>query len=201
MAFKLQGKSAILGLPDLTLVYFDMAYSLNIERKLIETKLVQKITNWTNVDEDATNEIYRYYGLASSCIIQQFTAIESFINFILPDNKVYQKVLNSKTEIYTKPQIQKAISFKEKVNEVLPFFYSNKNYFKKQTSKNQRLWNLKKLRDDIVHTKSEIHFREQEQLIKTVLNFDYDKSLEAISHFMNFYKNDYVVECDCGVDY
>ncbi|WP_338357160.1 hypothetical protein [Yeosuana marina] len=77
-----------------------------------------------------TNEIYKYYGFASSCIISMFTSLESFINHIIPNNKLYKKELHHKTEIYNKEQIQKGLSFDEKTKNVLPFFFENKNFFR-----------------------------------------------------------------------
>lgn len=197
-----EGTNALIPIPDLSLVYFDSAYNLNVLRKEKEIELFTKVKiNVDKLGEDATNEIYRYYGFASSCVISLFTAIESFINHIIPNDKLYVKQLKYKTEIYTKEQIQKSISFDEKTKEVLPFFFEGKNYFKSQSSSNQHLTNLKQLRDEIVHPKSEATFQKQEELIKRLLNFNYDKTFESVASFMNFYENGYITECDCGVDF
>ena len=63
------------------------------------------------------------------------------------------------------------------------------------------LENLKNLRNEIVHPKSEASFRKQEELIQSLLNFKYEKTFEAVMKFMNYYQSDYIVECDCGVDF
>lgn len=197
-----EGKNALIPIPDLSLVYFDSAYNLNVLRKEKEKELFEKIiTSEKKLGEDATNEIYRYYGFASSCIISLFTAIESFINHIIPNNKPYIKQLKNKTEIYTKEQVQKSISFSEKTKEVLPYFFDGKNYFKHSSASNQHITNLKHLRDEIVHPKSEITFQKQEELIKRLLNFKYDKTFESVASFMNYYEKGYITECDCGLDF
>lgn len=202
-AYKKGNKIALIPIPDLSLVYFDSAYNLNELRKEKEKDFFKKrIIKDGKLGEDATNEIYRYYGYASSCIISMFTAMECFINFILPENKEYIKVIpNKRTENYTKEQIQKVIPFDEKKNKVLPYFFDGKSFFKNQTKHTQHLNNLKELRNEIVHPKTEDSFRKQEKLIRKLIDFKYDETFEALSVFMNFYKKGFVIECDCGVDY
>lgn len=200
--FNRQGTPAIIPIPDLTLVYYDSAYNLNRIRKEQEVKLFEKVlVKNEKLGEHGINEIYRYYGYSSSCLISLFTALESFINHIIPDNQPYIKELKNKTESYNKEQIQNNIPFDEKTKEVLPYFNNGKNYFKNQTKNTQHIYNLKDIRNEIVHPKSEMTFRTQEELIKKLLNFNYDNTFDAVASFMNFYKSDYVKECDCGVDY
>ena len=118
------GKTALIPIPDLSLVYFDGAYNLNKFRKDKEKELFDKrILGVDKIGEDAINEIYRYYGFASSCVISLFTSIESFINHIIPNDKPYIKELKNKTEIFSKEQIQRNISFDEKTKKVLPYFF------------------------------------------------------------------------------
>lgn len=195
------GQTALIPIPDLTLVYLDSSYNFNKLRKQQEKLMFDKVTvKDNNYGEDAINEIYKFYGYSSSCIILLFTALESFINHMIPDNEVYTKVLNNKTEVYSKEQIQNHIQFKEKVTEVLPFFYK-KSFFNKQTSNKQHIDNLKEIRDQIVHTKSDSNSLSQEELIKKVIKFKFDETFQAIANFMNFYKKDFVVECNCSEDY
>lgn len=200
LAYNYNGKLAFIPIPDLTLVYFDAAYNYNSFRKNEEKKLFSKAISTKIYDEDLTNEVYRYYGYASTSIISLFTALESFINHLLPENKDYVIKKNNKTEVYSKEQIQKSIPFDEKIKHVLPFFYS-KDFYSKPTKHNQLLSNLKELRDDIIHTKSDQQFSNQEILIRKVLKFNFDESFDSVAFFMNFYKTDYITECKCGIDY
>jgi hypothetical protein len=196
-----KGKYTVVPIPDLTLVYFDHAYQMNRVRQQKESDLFKKLTSVDDITEDTINELYHYYGHASNCIISLFTSIESFINHLIPDNKSFEKKLKSKTEIYSKKQIQQHINFSDKLKVVLPFFFDGKNFFKKSTPSNQLLLSLKELRDDIIHTKSEESFELQEKLMNRVLKFNYVKALEATQTFMNFYIPDYIIECDCGKDF
>ncbi|WP_282081570.1 hypothetical protein [Aquimarina algiphila] len=199
--YNYNGKHTVLPIPDLTLVYYESAYQSNMVRKEKEKALFKKALSEDEVTEDYGNELYHYFGSASSCIISMFTSIESFINHIIPDNSNFQKVLKNKTEIYTKKQIQEHFKFWDKVKDVLPHFYDNKNFFSKSTPTNSHIVNLKNLRDEIVHTKSEIDYSTQEELMSRLLKFKYDECLMAIRKFMNYYKENYITECDCGSDF
>jgi hypothetical protein len=200
--FNRKGIPAIIPIPDLTLVYYDSAYNLNVFRKEQEINLFDKVlVKNEKLGEQAINEIYRYYGYSSSCIISLFTTLESFVNHIIPHDKPYVKTLKNKTETYDKNQIQNHIQFDEKIKDVLPFFFDGKNYFKNPTKNTQHIENLKNIRNEIVHPKSEITFRTQEELVKRLLNFKYEATFDAVAAFINFYKPDYIKECDCGVDF
>lgn len=198
--YNYNGNYTVVPIPDLTLVYFDHAYHMNKVRANKKSELFLKLSGKEEIGEDATNEIYYYYGHASSCIISLFTAIESFVNHLIPGDKPYKKEGANKTELYNKVQIQKNISFNEKINQVLPYFYKN-TFHDKSKKDTQLINNLKNLRDDIIHTKSETSFELQERLLRRVLNFSFDKSFLAVQNFMNFYKPDYVSECNCGLNY
>ncbi|MBF6641807.1 hypothetical protein IVB69_09985 [Flavobacterium sp. J49] len=193
---------AFIPIPDLTLVYYDSAYNQNKERKEFEVKLLEKLTSKNDkFGEDATNDIYHYYGNASGCIIFLFTALESFINHILPDDKSYSLETDRNTAYYNKKQIQRHIAFDDKLKKVLPQLLNGANFFSRQTIHTQHITNLKKLRDELIHTKSDISFVNQEELIKRLLQFKYDETFTAVAMFMNFYKPDYVVDCDCNLDF
>lgn len=188
-------------LPDFTLIHFDFAHNCNRERKQQEKELFSKlIAPKLEVTEDVINEVYAYYGYASSCIISLFTSIESFVNHLIPDNEPFIRELNNKTELYSKIQIQESLSFYDKLKIVLPYYFG-KNFFSNSTPANQTITNLKNLRDEIIHTKAELDYSKQQALLKSVLSFKYDNAFDAVAKFMNFYKADYIKECDCGVDF
>lgn len=190
------GKQLIIPLPDLTLAYYDFAYQADQIRQEYEKKMFVKLNSKEAITEDVSNEIYHYFGFSSSCIIGMFTCIESFMNQVLPTNFVYVKKSDKKTELFDKEQIQKSMSFDEKIKNILPELFNKKYDLSKS-----KIPILKKLRDDIVHTKSKNDFTLQEALIKRVLNFKYEECLDEIRTFINFYQNNYIEECECGIDF
>lgn len=197
---KIEGKNMVFPMPDPTLIYFHNAQISIRNIKDARKKLIDKVDFTKSLNESAINEIYNYYGLTSGFVIFLFTSIESFINQLIPEDIVYKNELSKKTEVYNKVQIQEYLDFKTKITKVLKQA-TNKDFFLKQSSANQLIWNLKDFRDDIVHTKPEENPLQYQKLIKTSLNFKYDKALAAIATFMNYYKPNYIEECGCGSDF
>lgn len=75
------------------------------------------------------------------------------------------------------------------------------NHFRNNTPTNALIWQLKEFRDSIIHTKEESNPLKYDSLIKKSLNFKYEKTLVAVAKFMNHYKPDYILECECGADF
>ncbi len=98
-------------------------------------------------------------------------------------------------------QIQEFVSFMDKLKKVLPSFHEKKNFFKDRTPTNQHIINLKELRDEIVHTKSDSKLETSIELFRRLLNFKYDETLDAVASLMNFYKPNYIETCNCGKDF
>lgn len=196
----IKGKDYVFPVPDPTLIYFNNAQLSLASIAENKNKLIEKLDFREKLSEPALNEIYNFYGVTSGFVIFLFTAIESFINHIIPEDFEYKNILKNKTEVYTKQQIQENIDFKSKLTKVLPQATGN-NFFLKSTPTNERLWKLKEFRDDIIHTKPGQSELKYDNLIKDSLKFKYEETLGAVAKFMNFYKPDYIVECDCGLDF
>lgn len=197
---KVNGRNYVFPVPDPTLIYFNNAQTSLKTIKERKALLLKKLDLAQPLNEPALNEIYNFYGITSAFIIFLFTAIESFINQQIPDDFVYVNKGHRRTEHYDKNQIQEFVDFKTKITKVLNEA-SGKNFFQKATPTNQIIWKLKEFRDDIVHTKQDAHPLHYEGLIKSSLNFKYDKALLAVAKFMNHYMTNYITECDCGVDF
>lgn len=87
-------------------------------------------------------------------IIFAYTALEAFANESLPDNAVFTNERENKrcTETYNKDQIERFISLDEKISTIIP------QYFGVESPKGKKIWQrylaLKKLRDRLIHLKS-----------------------------------------------
>jgi len=198
---KVNNKNYVFPVPDPTLIYFHNAQISIARIKECKEKLLQKLDFNSQLDESAINEIYEFYGVASSFVIYLFTSIESFINQLIPDEYIFIRKLSTKTELFDKNQIQDYLDFKTKITDVLKGAIG-KSFFTNQSPANQHIWNLKEFRNDIIHTKpkDESPLR-YDSLIKSSLNFKYEETLKSVAKFMNFYKEKYIIECDCGRDF
>ena len=199
--FEKDNKKYLIPIPDLSLVYFDAAYNLNQQRCHYEKETLVPFNNnlkFNNIDFD---NIYKYYGYSSSCLITLFTSLECFINHLIPNDGIYQKNEKLFSKVFNQDQIQRGINFIDKVDQVLPHLNGKKSFFKVFPKQTHHLKNLQKLRDDIVHTKSSLNHKKQQELIRRILKFDFDKTFESVKDFMNYYKTDFIEECKCGIDY
>lgn len=194
------GRVLIFPLPDTTLIYFHCAQQNYSKIEETKKKLLDSLDLTIPVDEIAINEYFQFYSLSSGFVIFLFTAIESFINQQIPENFNYIYETNKRTEKYNKTQIQESIDFKTKLTKIIPQI-TNKNFFSNPTALNQHIWKLKEFRDSLIHSKELDPVLPYNHIIKFSLNFNYEKTLIAVAKFMNHYKRDYVVECDCGEDF
>lgn len=198
---KINGKTRIIPEPDPILLYFHTAYTNyrlldDAKRKLLD------LTEITLGKEPAINELYEYFGMISSVVIFLFTTIEATINRCVPYDYSYTRVSKNKTEIFNKEQIERALSFDEKIKQVLTNV-TNKNFEKSHPLIFKHILNLKLFRDDIIHTKSHGQgISSEKHNYSRAFSFDYDKTIQSVKEFCNFYiKPDFIVDCPCSQDW
>jgi Fe-S cluster assembly scaffold protein SufB len=194
------GVHCMIPVPDFSLVNHNFAYTLNIERKEHRKKLVKNLADLNIPNEMSNTFAYDYQGCASSCIICLFTAIECFVNNLIPEDFKYEISSERKTEIYNKQQIQISISLMDKLTKVLPNALG-KNFFSNPTPTNSHIYNLKDLRNEIIHTKSDPTGQNNVEILKRLLNFKYDQALTSTFKLFNFYKEGFIEECPCEKDW
>lgn len=144
---------------------------------------------------------YQYFALASSYSLFLFTALEAFINKMIPPNYEYRrKIQDKKTELFDKDQIQRNIDFIEKIKFVIPQI-KKANFITQYSHKYDQILKLKQLRDEIAHTKTyngKNAPNYYEKLFATTLSFDYETTLHYVKDYINFYEPSLIEECDCG---
>lgn len=200
-AKKINGRFSIFPIPDITLIHFNTAQTS--VRNITSAK--KELLFFLSLNDKATgkllNSLYQYYSLTSTYVISLFTSIESFINQMIPEDYEYRIIRTNKTEIYNKRQIQKSIDFKTKISKVMSDACKKKDFFAKKTKCTQMIWQLKEFRDELIHTKHSDDPIEYKSIIQRPINFNYTETLKSVAQFMNHYKSEYIVECDCGEDF
>jgi hypothetical protein len=145
------------------------------------------------------NYTFAYFQVTSITITFFFNAVEAFINNLIPKDYNYKRELNSKTELFDKLQIQRFLTFDEKIKKVIPNV-TGKSFHSIFGQKWDRIKKLKEFRDEIMHTKA--YDKESpvlyENLYNTSLNFAYEETQEAVKDFINFYEENLIEECKCG---
>ncbi|GAB3973689.1 hypothetical protein GCM10028806_28060 [Spirosoma terrae] len=198
---RIDGKYYYIPEPDLILIYFDSAqrhYKSIAQQKKEIIKAFDIETSDMKLD---VHKLYTHYELCVVFVTSLFTSIEAFMNKIIPDDYLFSDPKSNRVEVYNKEQIQRFISFDTKIKRILKEI-TNKDFQKAHPNKYQFIENLKNFRDSIIHTKTSNEGNTPyEHLFKLAFTFRYEEVLHAVRDFINFYENDYVVECDCGGDF
>ena len=197
---KINGKKKIIPEPDSILVYYSTAY-FNYKALDESRKKVIERTKQTIGGESAIDELYEYFGLVSCVVIFLFMTVEGTMNRCIPENYIYKTESSTKTEIYTKEQIERYFTFDKKLkvlNEI-----TNKDFRHGYGIKYQHITNLKNFRDDIIHTKSENQGETaSNHNFRRAFAFDFTNAMIAVRDFCNFYLNkDFIVDCPCSKDW
>lgn len=173
---------------------FNIAESIRREKFTEESmKVVDEETYFLDSDSDKTNELFNIYlQYRIGAIIMLVCSVEAFVNSLIPEGYSYT---NEKGEILDKLNVQKKLSLKEKIENVIPAITSIDVCTNHQVLKN-RLIQLNKVRNEFVHLKnydSSPFSRAYHKLFKDMLHFDIAKHIEAVKDYMNLLKKDFLV--------
>lgn len=142
------------GLPNMTALFLDFAYNA-FEAAIEEfNQQILDINSKTNLLKN-NEEIFHALEMMMASIIFSFTALECFANENIPEDYIYECENDDKkyTKKYHKKQIENSLSLDVKLGDILPTIMSI------NSPKGNKMWNnfqnLKKLRDRIIHLKSE----------------------------------------------
>ncbi len=198
--YRVQNQYKLVPEPDPILIYFNAAYLNFIQVKEKKDAIFQKLSS-ENMTEEMIQELYNFFGVTSSFVVLLFTALEALINRSIKIGFIYKRENERKTELFSKQQIERYISFDEKIKTVLPKT-TNKDFLKSHPILFTHISNLKDFRNMIVHTKEAENESTYEHLYKKALDFNYSATLDAVKDFCNFYtKPDFIVECNCSHDW
>lgn len=185
--------------PNPITIYFDLAqrfYSTIEERKNEITVLISD-NNYQVYD--FLNKFNNYYASVSSCISFLYISIEAFINNLIPEDFTY---INKKGEKFDMMEIQRNLSFEEKIKKVLPMI-KDKSFVNECSHKYDVLLKLKRYRDEIIHTKAnKINSQNfYAELFTQSLDFDYHSVIHSTKDFINFYEENLIEDCGCGKEH
>lgn len=127
-----------------------------------------------------TLEVYEFIEQAQKSIIFSFTALETFINLSIPKDFVWEKITTRKKEIYNKEQIERYISWKEKINLVVNDIYKMPEI--KQTKFWSSLMELLEIRNRLIHIKSS----DDTEVLSDILNKDIIRICFSCQEYINY---------------
>lgn len=188
--------------PNLIQAYFDLAYEqIQWTDKYVETFHFVASEKYGNIKFVETPLFNRFIQYRISCIIFLHLSVESFINFIIPEDFIYLKVENSKSNKfqeqstkYNKENIERWISFKEKIEEIIPQLTNIKFNIEKNRDLIGHILEIEKIRNEIIHLKSKdsnsnLHY---EKVFNFIASKELSKYLFSVKKFINILQNDFI---------
>ena len=199
--FKYQRNKKVFFIPEPNpiVIYFSIAQQYIKHLTNAKADLLLSVDTKSQDVGHSINKVYHFVATTSICATFLFNAIEAFINLLIPEDYIYVRQGPKSTEHFTKEQIQRNLSFEEKVKQVIPSV-TDKSFVAQYGHIYERVNKLKLLRDEITHTKTDVASKPNwyEKLYTELLNFDFEKALHASRDYINFYQPDLIEECRCG---
>jgi hypothetical protein len=136
-----------------------LLHAKEIYKKKINPDAVDHLEVYGNMSRNESiimksKVMYDFIETVQVAIVFGYTALEAFANLSIPENYEYKANINSKgiIEIYDKNAIERWVTLRTKISEILVDVYKTDDITKKA------IWNqfleFEKLRNDIIHQKS-----------------------------------------------
>lgn len=180
-SFKI-GKSEIRFIsPNITGIFIEKSEKeMELAKKLYDVLIKPKI-NMRDKYKLTNHEcvlFYDYIEHIQVSVIMMFSAIESLINALIPENYFYEKLFKDELKTYNKLDIQLYCGTEEKLVVIIPKAYDIKS------PKGFRCWSdfklLKKLRDDIIHSKDILPINKSgADLVERIMDFKVFKQINS----------------------
>ena len=149
-----------------------------------------------DIEENGTHECYnRYIKYRASSIIMIVSAIEAYLNHIIPNDFVYQTIRNNKTVEFNKDAIESSkISFIEKLNDIIPQWLRDDSFWQRNLTEKENILKLYENRKNIVHlkTNSQDDFERYFFVIDKMLDLDISASINSTIKFMNLATKNFI---------
>ena len=159
-------------------------YKLKLVNESSEAGKVGQILN--------LNHSGAFFQLAVNCIINLQATLESFANRVIPEN--YPIIDKTGKEIV--PTVS------HKLYNTVPKIKNLDFKQAKYKKHNKSIDHLIKLRNDIIHLKPVQKTNTgYKGIYRDLLDFDYQKAIVAVKTYVNFYEENLLEECSCGIDF
>lgn len=195
----IEGRKVMIGEPNPTVIYFSNAQGFLSSILKYRKDLFDALKSDKNDVDIIMNAMFGFYSVVTSFSSSLFNSLEAMANSKIPKNFKMQNPKRRKS-MMNKQEIIRFTRFEDKVKIVLKNITGD-NFAEKKNLAYNEIIKLKTLRDNITHAKADIDYEVNyyEKLYTEALDFDYAKSLDSAKEFINFYENDLIEPCDCGL--
>jgi len=152
------------------------------------------------IEENGTHDCYNHYiKNRASSIIMLVSALEAYLNHIIPNNFIYSAIRKEKIVEFDKTDIESSkLSFKEKLIDVLPRAINEVDFWTKILKERSILLELYNTRKEIIHlkTNSQDDFDRYFTAIDKMLDLDISSAIETTINFMNLASDNFIEKAD-----
>lgn len=173
-----------------TTIFYSNAVMSHRKLVFFREELLLNSPSIKNLNKPVNPNLFgNYFQLASNCIINLQTTVESFVNRQIPEDKKFLDINGQEFE----PSIF------HKLDKVLPEI-KNRKFKSKFKRDNFRIRKLIELRNEIIHLKpvKEKTNTKYKDVYRRLLKFDFTNSIMSVKKFINFYEPGLIEECDCN---
>lgn len=198
--YELNGEKYAIPEPNPIIIYFSNAQGFLSVICQQRDNLFNELESSNSDVGNILNQMFSFYGSVVNYSSSLFDSLEAFINSKIPKDFKYKNP-NRKNKIMNKYEILRHITFENKIKTIIPEIYLGKNFVIEKSHLFDNIMELKRLRDNITHTKANLDYdvNYYEQLFTEALDFDYLKAIESAKGFINFYEENLIEPCNCGL--
>lgn len=149
-----------------------------------------------DVEENGTHECYNHYTkYRASSIIMLVSALEAFLNHIIPNDFIYRAFKENKQLEFNKKAIEGSkITFREKLTDVIPQWLGDSSFWSVNVIDKENILELYENRKNIIHlkTNSQDDFERYFSVIDKMLDLEISSSINSTIRFMNLISTNFV---------
>jgi hypothetical protein len=180
----------------ISLEHFYLTEKIKKENFLKCGKAMGKDIFLLEIEENGTHQCYNdYIKYRSTSIIMLVSALEAFINHIIPNDFEYITIVKSKEKRYSKIDIESPkVFFKDKIEKVIPQYLKEPDFWNKKQEIKTNIFDLYQNRKNLIHlkTNAEDDFKAYFDEIDKMLELDIYECVKSIVSFMNYVKSDFI---------
>jgi hypothetical protein len=123
------------------------------------------------------------------------SAIEAFLNHIIPNDFVYRTIRKKKPVEFNKEEIESPkISFREKLTDVIPQWLGDNSFWSRNLTEKENILELYENRRNVIHlkTNSQDDFERYFSVIDKMLDLDISTSINSTIKFMNLATENFI---------
>lgn len=149
-----------------------------------------------DIEENGTHDCYNHYiKYRASSIIMLVSALEAFLNHVIPNDFIYRTNRKNKPVEFNKEEIESPkISFREKLTDVIPQWLGDNSFWNRHLIDKKNILELYENRRNVIHlkTNSQDDFERYFSVIDKMLDLDIISSINSTIKFMNLTTTNFV---------